>query len=92
MISSTLIGWYRGCADKTRFDTVSPLLGSGGFCTRVASWKGLGWGLAEDTRYGGAFPSESNEGFDPKRRMKEKKSSILFRLNYRELKKELGLH
>lgn len=71
MISSTRIGWYRGCADKTRFDTVSPLLGSGGFCTRVASWKGLGWGPAEDTRYGGAFPSESNEGFGPKRRMKE---------------------
>lgn len=64
MMSSTLIGWYRGCADSTRFDTVSPLIGTGGFCARVASWKGLGWGPAEDNRYG-ACVSESSEGFSP---------------------------
>ena len=37
MVSSILIGWYRGCADSTRFDTVSPLIGIGGFCARVPS-------------------------------------------------------
>ena len=63
MMSSTLIGWYRGCADSTRFDTVSPLIGTGGFCARVASRKGLGWGPGEVNRYG-ACVSESNEGFD----------------------------
>ena len=64
MMSSTLIGWYRGCADSTRFDTVSPLIGTGGFCARVASWRDLGWGPAEDNRHG-ACASESNEGFNP---------------------------
>ena len=57
MMSSILIGWYRGCADSTRFDTVSPLIGIGGFCARVPSWEGLGCEPAEDARYVGSFGS-----------------------------------
>ena len=64
MMSSTLIGWYRGCADSTRFDTVSLLIGTGGFCARVASWRDFWWGPAGVNRHG-ACASESNEGFNP---------------------------
>ena len=64
MMSSTLIGWYRGCADSTRFDTVSPLIGTSSFCARIVSWRDLGWGPAEDNRHG-ACTSEWNAGFNP---------------------------
>ena len=62
MMSSTLIGWYRGCADSTRFDTVSSLIATGGFCARVASWKGLGWGPAEVDLHGACVSGFKPEG------------------------------